>query len=80
MGCRWLEPCAVKVARTVLRRGGGSNPFPLFDFLVDLGDCGPPYHIYDGTVAGNRSLDTSDMADVRRGANENINFNPARMR
>ena len=31
MGYRWLEPCAVKVARTVLRRGGGSNPFSLFD-------------------------------------------------
>ena len=30
-GYRWLEPCAVKVACTVLRRGGGSNPFSLFD-------------------------------------------------
>ena len=31
MGYCWLEPCAVKVARTVLRRGGGSNSFSLFD-------------------------------------------------
>ena len=47
MGYRWLEPCAVKVARTVLRRGG-SNPFPLFDlravqhielFVNILGSC-----------------------------------------
>jgi hypothetical protein len=35
MGYRWLEPCAVKVARTVLRRGGGSNPFSLFDYITD---------------------------------------------
>ena len=31
MGYRWLEPCAMKVARTALRRGGGSNLFSLFD-------------------------------------------------
>ena len=36
-GYRWLEPCAVKVARTVLRRGGGSNPFSLFDLNVNCG-------------------------------------------
>ena len=32
MGYCWLEPCAVKVVRTVLRRGGRSNPFFLFDY------------------------------------------------
>ena len=41
MGYCWLEPCAVKVARTVLRRGGGSNSFSLCAQHTWLGSSDP---------------------------------------
>jgi len=37
-----LERYAVKVARTVLRRGGGSNLFSLFDYALPISGVGAP--------------------------------------
>ena len=48
MGYCWLEPCAVKVARTVLRRGGGSNSFSLCAQHTWLGSSDPIHNLLCG--------------------------------
>src|SRR5207248_4764834 len=63
-GSDLLEPCAVKVARTVLRGGGGGNAAPLPGALL-LGTCPPPCYTRVRNAFHSRSV--TPTAEARPG-------------
>ena len=79
-GCEMLEPYAVKVARTVLRRGGASNRFLLSLHHRNLAAGGAAcvtlkvvaYAGIGGTTLGNCTIIDSDETDPTEACAETV--------